>query len=89
MTGNKNSVSEPEFVLAARIISKQAERIEELEKRLRPKLGKGPNRRTGFHHIHSNSFECGMAYFAREHWWPCKKLVNHKDQCGYEDNSAV
>lgn len=86
--GNKNSLSDPEFVLAARIISKQADRIEELEERLRPKLGKGPNRRKGFHHIHSNSFTCGMAYFGKDHWWPCKKLVNHEGDCGYEDNSA-
>lgn len=20
-------------------------------------------------------------------WWPCKKYVNHEDECGYADNT--
>ncbi len=60
-----------------------------------PNLGKLPNRRAGFHHIHSDSYECGIAY--RQYGWDdadkwrwakCSKLVNHEGGCGYEDNTA-
>lgn len=60
-------------------------------------LGKLPNSRGGFHHIHSNSYECGIAYWhdyndydqpGKGEYQPCKKLVNHGGLCGYEDNSA-
>ncbi|URP22205.1 hypothetical protein SEA_BIG4_162 [Microbacterium phage Big4] len=60
-----------------------------------PKLGKLPNKRAGFYHIHSASYECGMAYREYEwgdeskwRWNKCSKLVNHEDGCGYEDNTA-
>lgn len=67
--------------------------IEKLEK---PKLGKLPNTRAGFYHIHSSDYECGIAYVvsyvdqggARTEYAPCRKLVNHNGDCGYEDNSA-
>lgn len=62
-----------------------------------PKLGKLPNSRAGFYHIHSASYECGMAYWenADDYDYPnkgeykkCSKLVNHPGLCGYEDNTA-
>lgn len=66
--------------------------IEEVEG---PKLGNLPNSRAGFYHIHSDSYECGMAYQQveqsdpdRRRWAKCSKLVNHRGGCGYEDNSA-
>lgn len=66
--------------------------IEKLEK---PKLGKLPNSRAGFYHLHSGSYECGMAYrqverdyFDKWRWAKCSKLVNHPGDCGYEDNTA-
>lgn len=53
------------------------------------KLGKLPNVRGGFYHVHSGMFECGMAYRLPDgEWSPCSKLVNHGGDCGYEDNSA-
>lgn len=68
------------------------EAIKELEG---PELGKLPNSRAGFHHIHSDSYECGQAYRAVDPWdagdwaWqPCTKLVNHTGECGYEDSTA-
>lgn len=58
-------------------------------------LGKGPNKRVGFHHIHSDKYECGFAYWntnpwdgGDSHWEKCSRLVNHDGPCGYEDNSA-
>lgn len=53
-------------------------------------LGKLPNKRGGFHHIHSGETQCGIAYYIYpdKGWWPCSKLVNHQGDCGYEDNSA-
>ena len=56
-------------------------------------LGKLPNMRAGFHHIHSDMYNCGMAYwtvdeYTKGHYWPCSKLVNHQGKCGYEDNTA-
>lgn len=59
-------------------------------------IGKLPNKRAGFFHIHINKHECGIAYLAPgwsskdsgAEWLPCSKLVNHKGLCGYEDNSA-
>lgn len=60
-------------------------------------LGRLPNIRGGFYHIHSDSTECGIAYWEDEHdydypnkgsYKPCKKLVNHSGQCGFEDNTA-
>jgi hypothetical protein len=52
-------------------------------------LGMKPNSRTGFYHVHSASYECGMAYRGHDElWWPCSRLVNHEGPCGYEDNTA-
>lgn len=54
-----------------------------------PKLGKLPNKRGGFYHIHSGKSECGIAYLGTGlGWQPCSKLVNHDGSCGYEDNTA-
>lgn len=60
-------------------------------------IGKLPNIRGGFYHNHIASYECGIAYWEREEdydypnkgsWKPCKKLVNHNGQCGYENHTA-
>ena len=57
-------------------------------------LGKLPNKRAGFFHNHSGERECGIAYQGEDIlsgkaiWLPCTKLVNHEDNCGYEDNTA-
>lgn len=66
--------------------------IEQLEG---PELGNLPNKRAGFYHIHSNSYECGIAYRRQRmgddegwSWAKCSKLVNHEGNCGYEDNTA-
>ena len=76
------------------LLSTVRENIRKVES---PKLGKLPNKRAGFHHTHSNSYECGMAYWEnagdydypdKGAYWPCKRLVNHEGRCGYEDNSA-
>lgn len=68
---------------------------QKIKKLTGPELGKLPNKRAGFFHLHSNSYECGQAYRAVDPWdasdwtWqPCTKLVNHDGQCGYEDNTA-
>ncbi len=55
-------------------------------------LGKLPNNRAGFFHVHSGQYECGIAYREGLYggvWQPCTKLVNHEGRCGYEDNTAV
>lgn len=65
--------------------------VEELVRVLNtePGDGKKPNGRHGFHHIHSNITECGIAYRDEDRMWqPCRKPVNHADQCGYADNTC-
>lgn len=60
-------------------------------------VGKLPNIRGGFYHIHSASYECGIAYWQKVsiydktnagEYQPCRKLVNHAGECGFEDNTA-
>lgn len=60
-----------------------------------PRLGKMPNKRAGFYHLHSDIYECGIAYRRQRvgdgdgwSWAKCSKLVNHEGNCGYEDNTA-
>lgn len=68
-----------------------------IEKLEAPKLGKMPNSRAGFYHLHSGEYECGMAYWKYDgdydypdkgRYYKCSRLVNHKGDCGYEDNTA-
>lgn len=72
-------------------------RAEQESRKPKFELGKMPNKRAGFYHIHSASHECGQAYWENANdydypnkgeYKPCKKLVNHDGYCGFEDNTA-
>jgi hypothetical protein len=75
----------------ARRLAQELLHAAELAEKPAYELGVLPNRRGGFHHIHSNMTECGMAYLDGGdigEWRPCGKLVNHDGDCGYENHSA-